>query len=337
MRYFHALAMGAAMLLALVSPGTARGQEPLKLRVGWTEAPSHLVPVVFSHPEVLKHYGKSFTVEPARFRGSAPQITALAAGELDIAMLGFSSFALAIQNAHMEDLRAIGDGHRDGVPGYFSSPYLVRIDGGIGGIADLKGKVLATNGIGGATYMALCVMMRDHGFEEKRDYQIVEVQFPNMIAMLEEKKIDLGPVPPRFAAAAEKLGDLRPLFTVRDAMGETQMTLMAARAPFIAANRAQLVDFFEDFQRGVRWFTDPANRRQVIAILAGLTKEPASSFAEWLYTKKDNYRDPEVRPNLGALQSNLDSMTRSGFLKASIVVKNYSDLSLVDEAAGRQP
>ena len=78
--------------------------------------------VVFENKEILKHYGKSYTFEPIRFRGSAPQITALAAGEIDIAAFAFSTFGLAIQNARMEDLRVIGDLYQDGIPGYMAHP-----------------------------------------------------------------------------------------------------------------------------------------------------------------------------------------------------------------------
>lgn len=334
---YHWRAKVLGGLLAALLGGAAGAAEPVKLRIGWVEAPSHLLPVILMQPALLKHYGKTYTAEATRFRGSAPQVTALASGELDIAMLAYSSFALGILNANMDDLRIIADGHRDGVPGYWSGPFYVRADSGIRKVDDLKGRVLATNGIGGATYFALTKMMRDHGFEEKRDYQVVEVQFPNMLATIQEKKIDLGPLPQPYAGIAERQGNLRALFTTHDAMGETQMTLMAARAPYIAQHRAAMVDFYEDFQTGIRWFTDPKNRDRVIAILSDFTHQPADGFASWLFTRQDNFHDPDARPNLVALQSNVDALTRLGFLKAAVDVKAHADLSLIDEAAKRHP
>ncbi len=324
-----------AAFFAVALAGTAGADEPLKIRVGWVAAPAHLLPVILTQPALLKHYGKSYTVESMHFRGSTPQITALASGDLDIAMLAYSSFGLAILNANMNDLRVIADGHRDGVPGYWSGPFYVRADSGIHGVEDLKGRVLATNGIGGATYFALTKMMHDHGFEEKRDYQVVEVQFPNMLATIQQKKIDLGPLPQPYAGIAERDGSVRALFTTRDAMGETQMTLMAARASYIAQHRAALIDLFEDFQTGIRWLTDPKNRAQAIAILSTFTHEPPGALNDWLFTKEDNYHDPDARPNLAALQSNVDTLKRLGFLKASVDVMSHSDLSLIDAAAKR--
>ena len=327
------LAAAAAVALALaILPARA---EPLKIRAGWAVVPAQLTSIIFENKSILKHYGTSYTFEPIRFRGSAPQITALAAGEIDIAAFAFSTFGLAIQNAKMEDIRVIGDLYQDGIPGYYTSQYVVRADSPIKTIEDLKGKVLASNGIGGAIDMAMRKMLKDHGLEEKRDYSIVEIQFPNMIATLEEKKVDLAGLVTPFSIEAEKKGLSRTLFTIKDAMGETQTTLMAARKPFIDKNRAALVDFFEDVQRATRWYLDPANHDAVVDIIAKFTKQPKTEFADWVFTKDDYYHDPDARPNLKALQSNLKDQKALDFLKIDIDVAKYADLSLVDEAAKR--
>jgi sulfonate transport system substrate-binding protein len=45
-------------------------------------------------------------------------ITALANNELEIANLAYSTLAIAVANAGMNDLRVIADEFRDGVEGY---------------------------------------------------------------------------------------------------------------------------------------------------------------------------------------------------------------------------
>src|SRR5258707_8320649 len=274
--------IGAMLALAVLLASGPTAAEPLKVRVGWAVVPGQLTAILFLKPEILKHFGTSYTVETVKFRGSAPQITALAAGELDLAALAFSSVGLAIQNAHMDDIRVVADLYQDGIEGYYTSEYMVLADGPIKTIEDLKGKVLASNGIGGAIDMAMRKILLDHGLKEKRDYRIVEVEFPNMIATLEEKKVDLAGLVTPFSIQAEKKGLSRTLFTIKDAMGETQTTLMAARKPFIDKNRAALVDFFEDLQRATRWCLDPRNHDVAVEIVAIIPKQPEADVADWV-------------------------------------------------------
>lgn len=317
----------------LMFSATAANSEPLKIRIGWVVTPAQLTPVLFQKKDILKHYGKSYTVDAIRFRGSSPQITALAAGELDIAALAFSSFALAVENANMKDLRAIADVFQDGANGHYSSEYFVNGDSSVKRVEDLKGKRVASNGVGGAIDMALRQMLNSKGLK-KGDYTLLEVRFPNMPAMLKENKVDLvGTVLP-FSNTLNKQG-ARSLFAMKDAMGETQMILWAARKPFLEKNKQALLDFFEDQQRALHWFLDPKNRTEAIQIIADFTKRPAASYESWLFTKKDYYRDPNGLINVKALSSNIALQHNLGFLKASLDVPQLVDVSLPKEAASR--
>src|SRR5688572_10052 len=109
-----ALAALTAFLLILVSLGTARA-EPVKIRIGWVVPVSNWASILTAKPGIARHLGKSYVLEPVRFQGTPPMIIALASGDLEIGTLAFSSFALAIENAKLEDLRVIADEFQDGV------------------------------------------------------------------------------------------------------------------------------------------------------------------------------------------------------------------------------
>ena len=320
------LALGAA---------AARAEEPVKLRLSWTTVPGQLLAAFYQKPDMLKHYGKSYIVDPVYYKGSGPQITALAAGELELALYAPAALAFTVENAGLKDVRVIGDATRDGHADYNSRKYMVRVDSPIQKIEDLKGKVLATNSIAGAMDTAMRVLLQKHGLQDRRDYQVVELDFPNQFPALTAGKIDLASIPLPFSIAVDKSGKTRTLFTMKDAMGESDMTIMTARGSFITAHRAALVDFFEDTQRMMRWFYDPANRTEALALVAAFTKRPAETFSDWLLTKQDDYRDPDIRPNLDAVQHDIDIEAGMGLLKQRIDVMQYADLSLVDEAAKR--
>jgi NitT/TauT family transport system substrate-binding protein len=112
------------------------------------------------------------------------------------------------------------------------------------------------------------------------------------------------------------------------------MIVLAARKPFIDKNRAAMVDYMEDLLRVVHWYLDPKNHDEVAKIASKITKAPPERFG-WLFTKGDNYRDPNLMPNLDALQRNVDTTRELGFIKKPLDIKKHSDLSLVTEAAKR--
>jgi sulfonate transport system substrate-binding protein len=323
----------AASAFALLTGGASA--DPVKIRAGWSNTPTAMAPVIFAKPELALHLGKTYTMEPVHFAGSAPEITALASGDLDIATLAPSSMASAIENAHMSDMRVIGDENQDGVEGWATSLFFVAKGSPIKTVEDLKGKVLASNAIGGGLDIGIRAMLRKHHLDDKRDVTIIEGPFPAMLPMLAEHKAELVAAVPPFSFIGEAKGDVRTLFTLRDAIGTSEFIFDVARKPFIDKNHAALVDFTEDWIRAERWYLDPKNHDEAVKIVADYTKVPAASWQDWLFTHKDVYRDPDHRANLKALQETLDVQQQLGIQKTHIDVAKYADQSLVDEAVKR--
>jgi sulfonate transport system substrate-binding protein len=326
-----ALAAGTAVAAGRPRPAQAA---PTRIRVGWVVVPASSAPLVLAKKDLLTNFGKSYVAEAIHFEGTPPAITALAAGELEIGPLAFSSFALAIQNAHMDDLRVICDEIQDGVPGHGTNEFMVLKNGPVKTVADLKGKVLATNVVGSAVDIAMGGMLKRSGLEANRDYTIIEAPFPAMRAMLAEKKADLISAVPPFSLDPNLRSIATTLFTQKDAFGISQLTMWTARTPFIAQNRAALVDFLTDVVRAIRWYTDPKNHAEAVAIVAQLNKAPPERM-QWAFGPRDQYRDPNGMPNLTALASNLALQKQVGLLNQDIDVKKYADLSMVEEAAKR--
>ena len=330
MRKWWLVIVAATMLAA----NTAQGADPVKIRIAWTVPVANWGAMLLEKKDLARHLGKSYLLQPVHYAGSSPQITALAAGELDIADVAYSTLGLIVQNAGMRDIRIIADEFQDGVPGYYSQEYFVLKDGPIKKIQDLKGRIVATNAEGSAVDVATKAMLRKVGLEAKRDYTVIEAPFPTMRAMLAEKKVDIVPGVLPFSLDPQLRNIATPLFKQSDAIGVTQMIVWGARKPFIDKNCAALVDFFEDTLRIVHWYTDPNNHEAVMQIASRITKQPAERFG-WAFTKQDYYRDRNMVPNLDALQKNVDMTRELGFIKDALNVRAYADLSVVQEAAKR--
>jgi len=323
--------------IAAIAAGSfaARAQEPLKIRIAWVVPVGNWASILYEKKDLMTHYGKTYTVEPMHFAGTPPMITALAAGELDIADLAYSSFATAVENAGMKDLKFIADEAQDGAHGHDSGAYFVLKDGPIHKIEDLKGKVVADVGAGSAVDIAIRAMLKKHGLETPRDYTIIEAGFPNMEALLGEKKADLVAGVQPFTLKPSFKAISRPLFTSAEALGgPTQFVVWTAHADYIAKHRAALVDMFEDAIRVTRWLTDPKNHDAVVEIASKLTKQPPAQL-QYVFSKTDLYRDPNMMPNIPNLQRAVDAQYQVGFLKHKLEVAPYADLSMIKEAASR--
>jgi len=299
------LLLSSLCIASIFCMGRAWGAEPLRIRVSYIAPITNWASILLEKKELARHLGTSYVLEPVRYVGTPQMITALANGEL-----------------------------QDGVEGYYSQEYMVLADSPIKSVADLRGKVVATVAAGAAVDVALRTMLRKYGLEDKRDYTMVEAPLATMRAMLADRKVDLVPIVLPFAMDPELRRIARTLFYNKDVVGVTQLLVWTARQSFLDRNRATMIDFMEDTLRITGWFLDPANHQEVVAIASRVTRQPAERF-DWPFTSKDYYRAPQMRPNLDALQKNVVMITALGFVKTTIEVRKYSDLSIIEEAAKR--
>jgi sulfonate transport system substrate-binding protein len=332
MRSLKPLAVLLLGLLLFAGPARA---EPVKIKVAWIVAPTDSPFAMLGKAGISQHEGKSYTLDYVHFTSTPAMITAFASGEIDLGPIGFPAFALAIENAKLDDLRAVEDALQDGVGDTFSNSYFVLNDGPVKKIEDLKGKIVSSNAIGAAIDIGLRMMLRKHGLEDKRDYTLVESVFPNMKPQLLQKKIDLISLVPPFAFDPQLNSVAHVIFRQKDALGPNQVLVNVARKPFIDKNRAALVDYFEDNIRQIRWYLDPANRPEVLKIVSAFTKTPPTLWESWAFTGKDSYRSRDALPDLDALQRNIAAAHELGFIPAALDPHKYADLSLVEEAAKR--
>jgi sulfonate transport system substrate-binding protein len=329
--------MLAATSLALalgIGAASCAQADPVKIRAPWVATPASLIPILFAKDGIAKHKGVSYDFEPIFFSASPTEITALAAGEIEIGTINFSSFPIAVENAGLTDLKIIADETQDGVDGYTTVHYLVLNDSPAQKVEDLKGKIVAVNGIGAGVELGLRAYFMRHGLQFQHDYSDVEVPFPNMKAVLMEHKADLITLGPPFLYDPELVKGARTLFTLKDALNGTELSFWVMRQAFLDKNRAAVVDLLEDMVRSYRWYSDPANHTEAVAILAAFLKQTPER-ADWAFTKRDFYRDPNGLPNLAMLQSNVDAVHDVGFIKTSLDITKFADLSLVKEAAAR--
>jgi sulfonate transport system substrate-binding protein len=331
-------AVRVVVCAAFVAIGAGRvAAEPVKIRVDWSVVPGQFAPLIPTVPDyapnVYRHYGKSYVVEPVKLRGGGATLQALALGETDVSTLAPQSLVDGVVNARI-DLKAIAEQITTEMPGYHITYFWVHKDK-IRSIEDLKGKVFAVNALGSNVDAAARIVMGQHGFAAPRDYTVVEVPFPAQLPSLNAGKIDVAVLVPPFDFGAESDPALKPIFSVGDAFGPVETLMWIAKADFVAKNRAALVDFLEDNIRMRRWMFDPKTRPDAIKQLADMSKIPIANLTNWVYTTKDYYYPPDAMVDVTRLQKNVEDMAKVGVVPKAIDVKPYVDLSLAQEAAAR--
>ena len=328
-RAISAAIAGCAMLVAAAAPTKA---EPVKVRLAYGIIPGVISPLVFLKPDILKHYGKTYTVESTYIRATSIALQGMASGDVDLSYLSFTALASAIMNGGL-DLKVIADISSWSSQGYQGPEMVVKADSGINSVKDLKGKILAVTAKGTGFHYALLANLKKAGLQPS-DYTVVEVGIAAMDAALREDRVQLITTAAPFLFLSEKKGGVKRLFKPEDAMGDVQSLVLVGRTEFLKKNPQVMNDLMEDYIIGLRWFLDPKNHEEAVKLTAEFTKRPASNY-DYAFTKKDFYRSPTATPDIKALQSNIDLMQELGVIKQKVDVQPYVDLRYLTEAKKR--
>ncbi len=327
----HIVWLGLAVALAF---GGRASAEPLKLRIQWPSAPGNTTVFMPHAPKgLLKHYGKSYIVEPIFMRGSTPAMQALAAGGLEIATFTPSALAIAVTQAKL-DVHAFAQMLTTGYPGYAAPGFWVHKDE-IKSAADVKGKIVAVNAHGSAIDAGQKLYFKRHGLIVGRDYQTVEVRIPAMLAALQSHRVAVAFLLRPFDLRAAKDPNLTRLFKMSDALGSDETGMWVGKADWIAAHRAALVDLVEDNIRLRRWLADPKSRPEAMAMVAKVMKQPVKNISGWAFTKRDtSHQDPDAKIDVKRLQRNVDDLIEAGLLTEKVDAAKY--VELFDRGRGRR-
>ncbi|HEY5300726.1 MAG TPA: ABC transporter substrate-binding protein [Acetobacteraceae bacterium] len=128
------------------------------------------------------------------------------------------------------------------------------------------------------------------------------------------------------------------LVYIRDALGPYQGIVAAARRPWAAAHRPEVIGFIRAYKQAVDWLYDPANRQVAEAIL--VAHIPAMSF-ELAHKTYDVLLAPtggffrDVAPSIPGIRTVLALRTKYGEPHRDLTdPMRYVDLSYLHEALG---
>jgi len=326
------LTVGAAALAlpSLQSPRPARAA-PVRIRyaTGGGIGPNEMETIIqldWLQQNVLKHFGRDYTVDMTFTRGTPEAASLLAAGQADLATLSCPAFATAVaKDVVPGGLTIISDNYQDGHPGNATNTFFVLADSPIMTVADLRGRKVGVNAFGSAVDLHLRVMLKRAKLDARRDLEIVEVAFPNMAPALRSRRIDCGVVVIPFLPAEEAKGDLRALFTGGDVFGPSSVIFQVATNRFLKDHSDAVRAYLADYVAGLHWYYDPANRQRALDLVAGFTKTPRAVLDSYFATARDYYRDPNGCIAASVVQKPIDAMVGENLIPARIEAARYID------------
>ena len=313
--------VGAAVVLCLVLVcGGSSQAAPVKIRMGWGIPAEEVKYVMMKRPDILKHYGKEYTLEWFQFAGTAPQATALAANGLDAATLASLSLAEAIDKVGL-DVKVTGGIIMEVVPNFMST-WLVLDSSGIRTIKDLKGKTVGINVYGASLDHIQRAILRREGLEPEKDVKILEISFGLMEATLRRGDIQCGAFPQPFLFNAMAKGGVKPLFSTGDILPKFVQLINVFQTKFIEKNPEVVKAFLQDWRIASKYIQE--NPQEVRKVTAEVTRLPLDLLNKFLLTKDDFYRDPLGQPDFETLQKNWDFFYEtSKAISKRLDVKNY--------------
>ena len=313
-----------ALLAVAVCLPSAIAQEPVKIRIG-THASISAHLFMQKKPELMKNMGKTYSVEWVRFAGSGDAMPALVAGKLD----GCLATPFPMANAIFQSRVPVTIVHQllsFGFDGHYDDASVVRNDSGISKFADLKGKVVGVNAVGGTVDMGVRIMARKSGLNPETDLTVVEARPPFLAGMVRDNKIQSATLFQPFFQEAMAKGELKTLYTASDIYGgPTDYVFMAFEEKFLKANPRAVRDYIEDYLRAVNWALD--NRAEAVAIYAAEWKLPVPVVDSYLLTKSDYLVRRDGRLDAKNIQPIIDALAANKFLAQSFDVSKYMDLS----------
>jgi ABC-type nitrate/sulfonate/bicarbonate transport system substrate-binding protein len=274
-----ALAMGgcatASATLDQPAPPLARTNLRVKLFPGWQNLPFF----VAQDQGYFKQQG--LDVEIFFTQNSIELRDGLASGDMQIVHSAIDN-AVAMKEVAGKDIVVFvgGDG---GLNEFFVQPEITAVE-------QVRGKILIVDAPDTAYALQAFEILRKHGLERGRDYQLKLVggTFARVGAMLADKTNTASMLNPPFSLQATD-GGLRSIGGTVDLIGPYQGSAGFALRPWAMANGPTIERYIAAYVRAFRWSLDPANRQRAVALLADKLKV-TPPIAERTYTALINPR-----------------------------------------------
>ena len=313
--------MGCAAILVSC---TALAQEPTLIRFGRGFAAEEQVWLMSARPDLTPNQGKKYALKEILFQANPERFQAFLAGELDAGTA--PGLSVIFVHAQGVDLKVVASICREAAgQQWFSTTYMVKSDGPIKSVQDLKGGTVGVVGYKTATDLWARAGLLNAGLVPDKDTKVFSLGFPAMGEAVRSGKIQAGTFVEPFYSAEVAKGGLRKLFTAREAVGyDHELLDVWFGEKFLKAHPDVVRAFLSDYVAVTQYYL--ANTEQAKRDLhkAGFVRTPVE-----IYVKNSDWkRDPNGQVNVDSLKKLSAFMKdKLGWLEKPVDVDQMVDLS----------
>jgi ABC-type nitrate/sulfonate/bicarbonate transport system substrate-binding protein len=293
-------------------------QPRIKLGIGGASAENLLL--MLARPDLTPNQNKVYSIEYTRFEGTDKRFQAFEAGAVDMAVMnGNGALFAAGEGIKFKMFASVTRESPRGA----NVNFMVRENSPIRSVKDLKGKSIGIVSLSSNSELQVKVMLERNGMSQ-RDVKLVPTPYPASYEALKSGLLDVGSFPQPFLAMAKRLGNVRTIFTAKDAAPyEEELLVLIGKHEFLSKNRPVVEAMMVDFIAATKFYTEhPREARKALLDSKLVRIDP-----EVFYEMEDPYHEPTARLDVDGLAKMQDLQVAAGFQKQRADLSQYVDQS----------
>ena len=287
-----------ALLLGLSIAFAAQAAEPPLIRLGRGFAAEEQVWLMSARPDLTPNQGKRYQLKQILFQANPERFQAFLAGELDAGTA--PGLAVIFGRAQGMEMTIVANVCLEAAgKEYFQTTYMVKDDGPIKTVKDLKGGTIGVVGIKTATDLWARAGLINAGLVPDRDTKVVPMVFPAIGEAVRSGKVSAGTFVEPFYSAEMAKGGLRKLFTAVEAVGyDHELLDLFFGDKFLKANPEAVRAFLSDYVAVTKYYLANTEQAKRDIHKAGFVRTPID-----IYVKNADWkRDPNARVDVESLK-----------------------------------
>jgi ABC-type nitrate/sulfonate/bicarbonate transport system substrate-binding protein len=287
-----------AIALTILFCGNALAQTPPTIRFGRGFAAEEQMWLMSVRKDLTPNQGKAYNLNQILFQANPERFQAFLAGELD----GGTAPGLAVIFARAQgvDMKIVASICLEAAgKGIFTTQYMVKDDGPIKSVKDLKGGTIAVVGIKTATDLWARAGLLNAGLVPDKDTKVVPMGFPVIGDAVRSGKVSAGTFVEPFYSAEMAKGGLRSLFTAVDSVGyDHELLDIFFGEKFLKAHPQAVRAFLSDYVAVTKYYLANTEQAKTDLHKAGFVRTPLP-----VYLKTSDWkRTPDGRVNVDSLK-----------------------------------